>query len=266
VAGPPSTAPGPSRTDKEFDVVDSTDLAVVEGKVLDGPRFPNLYRLLDLERDSVEQAQRLSMLAAGEIYKAFEADEWKQDKQTEWDMYVAEHGYQPQWSPVSERSFVKWLQVRAEQDGHPFLSRGEIQNLRNAAECVRIISNEVATRVATLPQTEGAWRPAAKLLKAGFRKQIGAMVERAAEIAEEQGLPEITQGAMSAARTEIWRTDPEIQAWVTQPGQTVDARSAHDRVVTALNDIKRRANDLRKELGDNPKAWSEFLDGLAEIR
>jgi hypothetical protein len=235
---------------------------VIEGEVLDGPQFTNLYRLLDLERSAVEEAQRLTMPAAFEILAAFESNEWREDKQAEWDAYLAEHKYQPQWSPTSERSFVKWLAERAERDGHPFMTRGMVQHLKNAAECFRIVTREVATRVATLPETEGAWRPAAKLLKLGFRPQITAMVEKAAEIAEGEGKP-ITDGIMLAARGEVWKTDPEIRAWVEQPGQTVDPRSKHDRAVTLYAAAKAAADALKK--GDDGQMWRKFYDYIWEI-
>jgi hypothetical protein len=241
----------------------SAAVYAIGGEVLDGPRqFTYLYRLLDLERSATEQAQRLSMPAASEILAAYESDQWREDKQTEWDAYLDQHKVQPQWSPTSERSFIKWLQDRAARDGHPFRSRGMILNLKNAAECVRIVnSNRVVTRVTTLPDTEGAWRPAAKLLKLGFRKQIGAMVERAAEIAAEEGKP-ITDGIMLAARTEVWKTDPEIRTWVEQPGQ-VDARSKHDRAVTAYNNAKTAADELRKL--DDGQMWRRFADYIQGI-
>ena len=122
------------------------------------------------------------------------------------------------------------------------------------------------TRVA-LPETEGAWRPVEGLLNKGFRKQIAAVVVKANEIAEEEGEPgKITDRRMLLAKRDVWAHDPEIRQWAEQPGQTLDARSAHDRVVAALNHIRKEANDLRRQIGDNPKAWAEFLAGLAEIK
>lgn len=244
-----------------------TPIRSIEGEVLDGTSFANLYRLLDVERSAIEEWQRLSMPAALEILAAYETgQEWRTDKQAEWDAYVAEHGYVPQWSATSERSFVKWLEERARRDGHEPKTLMTVKRLMYAAQCVRIVqSNKVIPAGITLPQTEDAWRPVYKMLTHGYRDQIGRVVEQAAEIAEGEGKP-ITQGIMSKVATEVWKTDPEIRQWVEQPGQTVDPRSAHDRVVTALNHIRKEANDLRKALGDNPKAWNEFLAGLAEIQ
>lgn len=243
-----------------------THIHSVEGEVLDGTQFTNLYRLLDLERSASEEWQRLSMPAAFEVLAAFESNEWREDKQAEHAAEIASTNRQPSWSPTSERSFVKWLEARARRDGHEPRTLSTVKRLMYAANCVRIIeSNKVIPAGITLPQTEDAWRPVYKMLTHGYRNQIGTVIERAAEIAEGEGKP-ITQGIMSKVAAEVWNSDPQIRAWVEQPGQTVDPRSAHDRVVTALNHIRKEANDLRKELGDNPKAWNEFLAGLAEIQ
>lgn len=242
----------------------STDITVVEGEILDGSRFPNLYLLLDLERSAMEEAQRLSMPAAFEVLAAFESDEWRRDKRAEHEQEAITTNLEPRWGPETKESFYRWMQEQAERDGHSFRTREMIRNLKDAAECYRIARREVGTAV-PMPENEWAWRPAAKLLNGGWTKQIGEVVELAASIAEEEGKP-VTQGIMLAARSTIWRTDPEIRQWVEQPNQTVDPRSPHDRVVTALNRIRKEANDLRKVIGDNPKAWNDFLAGLAEIQ
>jgi hypothetical protein len=240
---------------------------VIEGTVLDGPSFVNLYRLFDLERSAVEEWQQLSMPAAFEILAAFESDEWKQDKQAEWDAYEAEHGWQPSAAlmpkPHTREAFYKWVQERAERDGHPVQTRGRIQQLRNAAECFQIAQtkiNQNATAVA-FPQREDAWRPVYKFLKDGWHDQIAAVVERAAEIAEGEGKP-ITRGIMSAAKAEVWKTDPAIRAWVEQPGQTVDPRSKHDRAVTLYIAAKAAADALKK--GDDGQMWRKFYDYIWE--
>lgn len=237
---------------------------ILNGPFTDGP-FVNLYRLIDLERSAVEQAQHLTMPAASEVLAAYESDEWRDDKQAEFRAYVDEHGYQPSWSATSERTFVRWMQERAERDGHPFQSRGTILQLKNAAECVRILgeakSNGVVAMATTLPDTERAWRPAAKLLKLGYRPQIVAMVERANEIAADEGKP-ITDGIMLAARTEVWKTDPEIRQWVEQPGQ-VENRNDRDRMITLLNNAKRAAAELHKKADE--ETWRKFYDYVWEM-
>jgi hypothetical protein len=233
---------------------------VIEGEVIDGSQFTNLYRLLDLERSAMEEAQRISMPAAFEVLAAYERPEWREDKQAEADTYRAEQNLEPQWSPTSKESFYRWVQERAERDGHPFRTREMIRNLKDAAECYRIVRKEIGTAV-PVPETEWAWRPAVKLLNMGFRKQIGAVVEKAAEIAEGEGKP-ITKGIMSAARSEVWKTDPEIRAWVEQPGQTVDPRSKHDRAVTLYIAAKAAADALKK--GDDGQMWRKFYDYIWE--
>jgi hypothetical protein len=234
----------------------------VEGELISEP-FPHLYRLLDFDRQAQDAYQRLTMPAAFEILAAYESDEWRRDKAAERTAYEDTHGIQPQWSATSFRTFAKWVQERCERDGHPVLHRSTIENLREAAECYRI-ARKVAATVATLPDTEWTWRPAAKLLRAGFTDEIADVVIKANDIAEAEGKP-ITRGIMLAARQEVWRTSPRIREWAEQPGQ-VDVRSPHDRVVTTLNKIKRDANALRKELRGDARAWQEFLDGLAAIR
>jgi hypothetical protein len=236
-----------------------------EGVVLDGPSFVNLYRLLDLERSAVQEWQQLSMPAAFEILAAFESEVWKIEKQTEWDEYEAKHGVQPSPSitpkPHTKEAFYKWVQERAARDGHPPRTRATIQKLRNAAECSRIVQSEIATRVA-IPQTEGAWRPVYKFLKDGWRDQIVATVERAAEIAEEEGGP-ITDGRMSIAAAEIRKTDPQYREWAEQPGQTVDPRSKHDRAVTLYIAAKAAADALKK--GDDGQMWRKFYNHVLEL-
>lgn len=251
----------------------SAEIDVVEGKVLDSPQFAYLYRLLDLERAAIEQAQSLTMPAAFEILNAHESGEWKQDTHAAREAYIAEHGYQPQWSAESVQTFARWLRDRAERDGHEVRSPRMILNLRNAALCSRIARKEIeqgtyqGTHGVRLPADERSWRPVEGLQAKGFRSQIAAVVVRANEIADEEGEPGVISARrMVLAKREIWNTDPQIRQWVEQPGQTVDPRSTHDRVVTALNKIRQEANDLRKLIGDNKKAWDEFLAGLAEIQ
>lgn len=229
----------------------STDIATVEGNVLDGPTFVNLYRLLDLERSAIEEAQGLTMPAAAEILTAYESHEWRDDKQREWDAYVADRGYVPQWSPTSKEQFYKWVIARAERDGHPFTSRARVQQLVNAATARRAIpkSNRAATRVAALIDEEKSWRPTAKLLNMGEVgiSLIPQVVERAAELAEEQGHPKINEGVMAKARTEILRNAPELQR-ISHPDQA----SSHDKAIKARQEAERwvkallRTNDWRE--------------------
>lgn len=218
----------------------------IEGEVLDGTQFPNLYRLLDVERSAMDEWQRLSLPAAGEVLEAWEADEWKEDKQAEWDAYVAEHNIQPSWRPTTELAFIAWMQQRAERDGHEFQSPDTIRRLRLAAQCIRIIEQAKSNGpwpMAKLPQTEGAWRPAYKLLRNGHEHALPALVQRAAEIAEEQNKP-IDAVAMFAARKEIWATDPQIRQIEERGRGRVDQATSHDRAIKARHQAEGALNDL----------------------
>lgn len=252
----------------------STDIDVVEGKVIDAPQFDNLYRLLDLERSATEEWQRLSLPAAAEVLEAWKSDQWKRDKQAEWDAYIAEHNVQPSWRPTSELTFVAWMQQRAERDGHEFQSRDTILRLRNAAQCVRILeqakSNSTVPAGTVVPQTEGAWRPAYKLLRNGYEHAIPALVQRASEIAEGEDKP-ITEVIMFEARKEIWANDPQIRQ-IEERGQGhVDQATSHDKAIKARHEAERwvkallRTNDW-SEIDGFDKWYAEFHRNITESR
>lgn len=252
----------------------NTDLAVVEGvvegEVLDGPTFDNLYRLLDLERSATEEWQRLSLPAAAEVLRAWESDEWKDDKQAEWDAYVADHNVQPSWRPTSELSFVAWMQKRAERDGHEFRSRMTILQLRNAAQCIRIMKSNRADTAVSMPQTEDAWRPAYKLLRHGYEHAIPALVRRAAEIAEGEGKP-ITQVIMFEARKEVWANDPEIQKVERRGHGHPDQATAHDKAIKARHEAERWVKALMvtndwTEIDAFDKWYAEFQRNIKIAR
>lgn len=251
-------------------MVDST-VAVVEGTVLGSQRFLHLYQLLDLERDAAEEWQRLSMPAAFEVLNAFEAGDWQQDKQAEWDAYVEKHGYQPPAStmpkPTTREAFYKWVQERAERDGHPPRTRSTIQKLKYAAECFSLAQGKInknATAVAKLPQEERAWRPVYSMLTQGWHEQIAAVAERAVEIAEGEAKA-VDSGVMSLARAEIEKTDPRMREHREQPGlkKFGDVRTKHDRAVTAYNAAVAAVEELRRV--DDGEMWGRFYDYIWEL-
>jgi hypothetical protein len=238
----------------------SADLVVqdvLEGKVLDGPGFTNLYRLLDLERNAIEEVQHLTMPAAFEILAAYEDGRWREDMRAEHDGEIERTGLQPRWSPDSFRSFAKWVRAQAERDGHELRTWQMLSNLKNAAECVRIgRSDRATTAVVASIDAERIWRPAAKLLNMGDvgRKQIPAMITRAAELAEEQGYSKIESGHMLAARTEILKSAPELQRAVHP-----DQASAHDKALKARRQAEGALNDLvRTQDWDAVDAFHEW--------
>jgi hypothetical protein len=263
-----TTTPGRHLAAVQAADVEPIDYA--EGVVLDGPRFVNLYRLLDLERSAMEEAQGLTMPAAFEILAAYESDQWRQDKAAERQAYISEHGYQPQWSAESVETFARWLRDQAERDGHEVRSPRMILNLRNAALCVRITRAEIeqgtypGTHDVRLPADERSWRPVEGLQRKGFRPQIAAVVVRANEIADEEGEPGVISARrMLVAKREVWKTDPQIRAWVEQPGQTIDPRSKHDRAVTLYIAAKAAADALKK--GDDGQMWRKFYNHVLEL-
>jgi hypothetical protein len=215
----------------------AVELHVVEGEIVEagnGVRLDNLYRLIDVDRAAGEAYQRLTMPAAFDVLAAWESDEWRRDKRAERQAYIDEHGVQPLWSAESSRTFTAWVQERAERDGHPTRSRTMIENLRDAAICVRLVRGVIEQRghSVAMPTTEEAWRPARKLLTQGYREQIADTVERAGELAEAKGEP-IAYTHMLAARKEVERADPLIRARESAP--LIDNRTRRDKSITLLH-------------------------------
>lgn len=231
-------------------------------------RLPNLCRLFAFEDDAEQEFQQRSMVAAAEIHRWYhEPDVWQGELRAMWEAEATATGYDPRWSWKSDRGFHRWVGMEVEKAGLS-IRRNQVMNLFNAEMMRQIVSHEVVTGVTTsisLPETEGAWRPAMRLYRNGFKEEIAEAVKVASEIAADRGEP-VTAGIMSKAVAIVWRTAPRIREWAEQPGQTRDPRSSHDHAVDAKQAVGRIADELRARVGDQSPAWSEFLEYLRAIQ
>jgi len=228
-----------------------------------GSRLPNLCRLFEFEDDAEREFQQRSMTAAAEIYRWYHQPEvWQGELRVLWEAEAEEQGYDPRWSWKSDRGFHRWIGMEVEKSGLT-IRRNQVMNLFNA-QAMREVVTAVTTSI-PLPETEGAWRPAMRLYGKGFKAEVADAVRLAGEIAEERGEP-ISQGIMSKAVAEIWRTAPRVREWVEQPGQIADPRGRRDHMIEIWQKVERLAEQLRSTIGDDSTEWAEFITRLGAIR
>lgn len=224
-------------------------------------RLPRLCRLFEFEDDAEREFQARSMDAAAEIHDWYHQSEvWQGELRAEWYAEADRNGYDPKWSWKSDRGFARWVGDEVEKAGLT-IRRNQIRNLFFAETMRRAVEAEVVTMVTTsisLPETERAWRPAMRLWSKGFKTEVTEAVIRASEIAEIRGETEVSDGIMSKAVAEVWRTAPRVRAWVEQPGQTRDPRDRRDRVVDAKQAIHRTVQELRRYVTEDTREWAEF--------
>jgi hypothetical protein len=226
-----------------------------------------VLRLIDLEDEGESTAQAYSMRAARALFDLKESPAWVEEMEARKAAEEARTNRAVQWSPNSERTFHIWLTEKVIETGRPRqMGRSEMQRLLNA-EGMRRIVVKVAPRGATLPQTEGQWRPAAALYKSGYHKQLVEAVLLAGKIAGEEGAEGITQGIMSAAKGQVWKNDSEIQARSAHPDQATE----RDKAIKARNEAERWIKELwrrgQADQLDDFAAWvTEWLRNWQAVK
>ena len=237
-----------------------------------GDGFTALYQWID----AIEGADRLTIAAGYEVLEAYESGEWHDEVDRRRQEHLDRHNVEPPWSARSSATFYRWLQERAEADGHPYAkSRTFFEQLRNGAEMHRHVRQAIPAAAGMLPPVEGSWRPFSKFLTGGSqnRQRTGPVwdaelvqaVELAIEIAQEEGKPEFTEGVAAKAKGEVWRTAPRIRQWVEQPNKPRNDESRKDVSIRLMHTAQRHAEPLiDKGRPEEIKAYRDLVVARAD--